>query len=471
MKLIDDLTAIVGPQNVISGAEGKRYSTDWTGKYVSNPVAIVRPGSTEDVAAIVKLAAESRTPIVPMSGNTGLTGATKSDGCIILSVERMNKIRDIRPDAGIAIVDAGVVLTNLHDAADAQDMVFPLFFGARGSAMIGGVLGTNAGGSNVVRYGNTRALCLGVEVVTPSGEVLNLMSELRKDNSGYDLKDLYIGAEGTLGIITAAVMKLFPKPKAYATAMVAMPSLEDALRLLGRLQEISGGGVEAIEYMPRAYIEEHMRKFPDARAPFETMHEVNILIEIAASAERDVTPTETGEIPISTMLEETLASMMEAGQILDAVVAQNDAQRQEMWKRREDAGEVVLDERPHVNCDIAVPIDKVSKFLERIDQAVPGIDQNAKTVSVSHLGDGNVHYTIWPTSADIDLKERLTEKVEEVALDLGGSFSAEHGVGISKLGSMSRRKDPAALTVMRQIKAAMDPLGIMNPGKVLPEDT
>ncbi len=469
MNLTEELRAIVGSSHVLTGRDTEKFAHDWTGKYHATPLAVVRPGSTDEVSRVLALAHRTGTPVVPVSGNTGLVGGTFAEGALMLSVERLNRIREIRPEARLAIVEAGVVLSSLHQAADAQGLIFPLFFGARGSAMIGGVLATNAGGSNVVRYGSTRALCLGLEVVLADGRVMDLMTELHKDNSGYDLRDLFIGSEGTLGIVTAAVMKLSPKPRAYATAMVATPDLTAALTLLNRLNSATGGAVEAFEYMPRAYIQQHMAKFPKAGAPFDAMHDVNILVEVGATAPRDAEPADDGSIPIVTYLEDTLAALMEDGGVLDAVVAQNEAQRMAMWARREQAAEVQLDRLPIILTDVALPLDRVATFITRMETELPQIDADAGVSAVAHLGDGNVHYVFWPSTGDETVHDAIMELVEDVALSLGGSFSAEHGIGLSKRPSMARRKNPVAVEVMRSIKAALDPKGILNPGKVLPE--
>ncbi len=474
--LIAQLTEILGSEYVLSGGDMDRWAHDWTGAYAATPLVVVRPADAEQVSAVLKLANQTGTPVIPVAGNTGLAGGTSTKGikdqhAILLSVERMNRIRDIRPEARVAIVEAGVVLENLHSAADACDMIFPLTFGAKGSAMIGGCLATNAGGSNVVRYGNTRDLCLGLEVVLPNGEIMNLMSELHKDNSGFNLRHLMIGSEGCLGIITAAVLKLSPKPRAYATAMVAAPSLQAALSLLNRLQSETGGAVEAFEYMPGFYVDQHIAQFPDARAPFDERYDVNILVEIGATAPRDCDMNEQGQIPLGAHLEQILGTMFEEGALLDAVVAQNEAQRQEMWARREAAAEVSLSRKPIVNNDIAVPLDQVATFLENADRRLAEIDPGAQSISVAHLGDGNVHYTVWPDPKDAQTCDRIMEMVEDEALQLGGSFSAEHGIGLSKKPSMQRRKNPAALSAMRLIKQALDPNNILNPGKVLPDAT
>ncbi|SMO87880.1 FAD/FMN-containing dehydrogenase [Thalassovita litoralis] len=466
--MIKDLTAIVGDAYVLTGSDTEKWSHDWIRKYHYSPLAVVRPATTQEVSDIVKWANRTGTPLVPISGNTGLAGGGRADGAVMLSLDRMNTIREVRDASRIAIVEAGVVLADVHAAAEQQDMIFPLTFGAKGSAMIGGVLSTNAGGSNVLRYGNTRDLVLGIEAVLPNGEIMNIMSELHKDNSGYNLKHLLIGAEGTLGIITAAVLKLHPKPKAYATAMVAAPSLPAALDLLNRLQEATGGAVEAFEYMPRHHIEAYMQIKPGAREPFDAPYDVNIMVEVGVTAPRDATPGPDGQIPVTGYLEDVLAQMFEEGTVLDAVVAQSQAQRQDMWERREAAAEIAMSRLPIVSNDIALPLDKVATFLEIMETRLPQVDPAAQPVIVAHLGDGNIHYTVWPGSQDEDVHDAIMEATEEEVLKLGGSFSAEHGIGTSKLPSMRRRKNPVALQTMKAIKAALDPNNILNPGKLLP---
>ena len=468
MSVIDQLRSAIGENYVLTGTDAAAYGVDWTGAYTSTPMAVLRPGTTADVAAILKIANETNTPVVPASGRTGLTGATMAQDALLLSVERLNEISGINVASRTATVGAGVILSNLHDAAEAHDLIFPLTLGARGSAMIGGLLSTNAGGSNVVRYGSTRGLSLGLEVVMADGRIMNLMSALHKDNSGLDLRNLVIGAEGTLGIITAAVLKLCPKPQAYATAMVAVPSLPDALNLLHRLQDETGGGVEAFEYMPRSYIDKHMQLFPDAKAPFEEAYDVNIMIEVAATDSKDAQPRADGSLPVVRALEETLGAMLEDGTVLDAVIAQNETQRREIWKRREDAGEVAFFGGVFVNTDVAVPLDQVAAFEKRLTPRIKAIDPDASEVIVAHLGDGNIHHTSYISRKDPAVMGALVEAVEDVVAELGGSFSAEHGIGVSKLETMKRRKDPVALDAMRAIKLALDPNNILNPGKVIP---
>ncbi|MDZ4311699.1 MAG: FAD-binding oxidoreductase [Cypionkella sp.] len=468
MSLLTDLTAALGASHVITGTDLERYRADWTTHYTADPVAAVRPGSTAEVALVMQIAAKHGVSVVPVSGRTGLVGGAMTTGGLMLSVERLNRIREIKAGARIAVVEAGVVLDRLHEAAEAEGLYFPLWFGARGSAMIGGVLSTNAGGSNVLRYGSTRALCLGLEVVLPDGRVLNLMSQLHKDNSGYDLKNLFIGAEGTLGVITAAVMKLVPRPRAYATATLSARSLPDALVLLNRLQVVSGGLVEAFEYMPETYMRRLAEARPDIRQPFAPRQEVNILVELGSTRPADALVDAEGVLPLAAMLETTLGEMLAEGMVLDAEIAASEAQRRAMWQRRELAAEITVARQPAIDTDICLPVDAVAVFFERIHARLPSLDPGAETLSVAHLGDGNIHFTVFGSDDSAALYDTVVEAVEDEVQALGGSFSAEHGVGLSKLASMRRRKDPLALDVMRSLKAALDPEGRMNPGKVIP---
>ncbi|MFT3689760.1 FAD-binding oxidoreductase [Paenirhodobacter sp.] len=453
--MIEALAAIVGPAHVLTGADTARWARDWTGDYQGAPLAVVRPACTAEVSAILRYAHENGLPVVPVSGNTGLNGGALGTGAIVVSVERMNRIRDIRPGARVAVVEAGVIVEALNTAAEEHGLIFPLSFGAAGSALIGGVLSTNAGGSNVIRYGNTRDLCLGLEVVLADGRVMDLMQALHKNNSGFDLRDLMIGAEGQLGIITAAIMKLSPRPAARATAMVAMEVLDPATDLLNDLQDASGNAVVAFEFMPRAFIDGHLEINPAAREPFDAPHPVNLLVELAG-------PGALGDV-----LEEVLARWMERGTVTDAVIAQNEAQRREMWARRESSAEISFRNPPVIDTDIAVPREDVARYLRDIEPRLRRVDPGCKVMSVAHLGDGNIHYNVWPT--DPALLDALRAEIDALAMEMQGTFSAEHGVGISKLAPMARYKDPVALDVMRAIKAALDPKGILNPGKTLPE--
>ena len=468
MSFIEQARALIGQTQVLTGAGMAGYATDWTGKYKGDPLCVLRPANTAEVSALMTLAFETGTPVVPIGGNTGLSGGTRAMGAALLALERLNAIRELRPASRIAIVEAGVVLEKVHAAAEAEGLAFPMTFGAKGSATIGGLMATNAGGSNVLRYGNTRALVLGLEAVLPDGRVMDLMTELHKDNSGYDLRDLLIGAEGTLGVITAAVLKLVPRPAAFATAMVALPSLDAALGLLNRLQEATGGALEAFEYMPGDYMKALAARLPQIRPALTRWHPVNVLLEIGATAPRDATPRPDGSLPIVTYLEQVLGAEMEAGRVLDAAIAASEAQRREMWAAREAAAEVMFVRPPFVVNDIALPLDKVAVFFERMKTVLPKLDPGADDLAVAHLGDGNLHYVAYLESHEPGLGTRVVEAIEEEVRRLGGSFSAEHGIGLSKRSSIARRKNPVALDVMRAVKAALDPKGIMNPGKVLP---
>ena len=454
---LNDLRALLGDAHVLTGEATARFAKDWTGKWRADPLAVVRPASTDQVSQTVRIAARHGLAVVPVGGNTGLVGGTANTGALMISLERMTAIRDLRPDAGVAVVEAGVVLSDIHDAADAHGLIFPLTFGARGSARVGGFLSTNAGGSNVVRYGSTRGLVLGLEVVLADGRVLDLMSELRKDNSGLDLRDLFIGAEGVLGIITGAVLRLLPKPRHHATALAAVRDLPSALTLLRRLQAASDGAVEAFEYMPRNYMTALATHRPDLRQPLAVQDHA-VMIDMGGLSR-----------PLGDVMEEVLAEAVEAGEVLDAMIAQNEAQRRHIWEMREVAAEITFTRLPIVDNDVALPLDGVADFIERMHAGLAGIDPQADDLIVAHLGDGNVHLTVYPTRDDAAHLDAIREMIEGVVVDLSGSISAEHGIGLSKLATMTRRKDPVALDVMRAIKAALDPDNRMNPGKVMPD--
>jgi len=296
------------------------------------------------------------------------------------------------------------------------------------------------------------------------------MSPLHKDNTGYDLRNLMIGAEGTLGIITGAMLKLVPAPRAHATALVAPASLEEALELLNRLQEESDGAVEAFEFMPGAYMESLARHRPDLKPPFSRIHGVNILVEAASASPRAATPGPDGRLPLDALLEDTLGEMLESGAVLEAFPARSESQRAHLWAIREAAAEITFTRRPIVDNDIALPLDRVAAFFARAEERLGALDPGARTISVAHLGDGNIHYAVYPARDDPGHLDAIRGMVEDVVAELGGSFSAEHGIGLSKLATMARRKDRAALDMMRAIKAAVDPHNIMNPGKLLPRE-
>ena len=458
MTLIEQLRAIVGDANVLSGTDTAGWGEEWTGYYHWSPLAVVRPASTEEVSRVMQLASATGTAVVPVGGNTSLNGGTKAEGALMLSLARMNRVREVNPATQTVTAEAGVILQTLRDLVDENGLVFPLTFGAQGSAMVGGFLSTNAGGSNVLRYGNTRMLCLGIEAVLADGRVMNTLSSLRKDNTGYDLRDLLIGAEGTLGIITAAVFKLSPRPVAYATALMSMHSLGAALRLLNRIQAGTGGAVEAFEYMPHNYMLRLAELRPDLASPIAP-GAVNIFVEAAT--------TVPGEDPTE-RLQTLLAGAMEAGDVADAVIATSEQQRRRLWQMREAAAEITFTDPLVIDTDVALPLDRLQTFLDNMAARLALIDPKAWSLVVAHLGDGNIHYSVYPGGPDEAVRAAIRAAIAEEAVALGGTFSAEHGVGLSKLPEMAAHKDSVALEVMRSIKRALDPQGILNPGKVLP---
>ncbi|MFB2531352.1 FAD-binding oxidoreductase [Paracoccus sp. p3-h83] len=451
------LGALIGADALLTGDEAAaRFGHDWTGQYRWRPAAVARPRDTDQVRAILTWANTTRTAIVPVGGHTGLNGATFADGAVMVSLDRMRRIRDIRPAAAVMVAEAGVTLHAIHEAAAPHGLAFPLTFGARGSAQVGGFLSTNAGGSNVLAHGNARALCLGLEVVLADGRLLNLQSALRKDNTGYDLRDLFIGAEGTLGIITAATLALKPAPAAHATALIGMDSPQAALEILSELRAATNGTVEAFEYMPAGYMARLTDQRPDLTPPFA--HPANILVELAGSDEAALRAT----------LEGVLERALTTGTVHDAVIAQSQAQRARLWAMREAAAEITLNRHPLVDTDIALPLDLVGDFLTAMQARLAALDPGADELVVAHLGDGNIHYTAYPSRDDAALSAAIKASVADLAVSMGGTFSAEHGIGLAKRAGMAAHKDPVALSVMAAIKAALDPLNLMNPGKLLP---
>jgi FAD/FMN-containing dehydrogenase len=466
--MLEDMAARLGAQHVLTGADAAPYGRDWTGAFVSHPMAVLRPADTAQVSAILRAAQACGQPVVPVSGNTGLSGGTMADGAVMISLERLRAIREIKPAARIARVEAGVVLSELYDAAAAQGLVFPMTFGAKGSARLGGMLSTNAGGSNVLRYGTMRDLCLGIEAVLPNGDVLDAMTELHKNNTGYDLRHLLIGAEGTLGVVTGAVLKVVPAPKARATAFIGLRSLPPALELLNALQEATGGAVEAFEYMPAVYHAAYARHAPGAVPPLSQDWPVTILAEIASPSEDAAERLADGTPRLEAQVATILSGFLESGLIADATLAQSERQRAAFWARREAAAEVTFTGRPLVIADIALPLDAQAAFLDAMEARLPGFGAGAESFPIAHLGDGNLHYVVWIDREDAALKTRITEAIEDEVARFGGTFSAEHGIGMLKRGTMARRKDPVALAAMRAIKAALDPQDLCNRGKLLP---
>jgi len=448
------------------------YLTDWTRQFSGNAIAVVRPSATEQVSRIVRLCGSAGVRIVPQGGNTGLAGGgipSPDVPSIILSLKRMNAIRHFDEAGRTVVADAGVVLEALQTYVEARDLLFPLTFGAKGSCSIGGNLATNAGGSNVVRYGNTRELCLGVEAVLPDGSVFNGLTGLRKDNTGYDLKDLLIGSEGTLGIITAAVFKLFPKPLTRVTAFLSMASVEAAIRTLNRIQDRTGQSVEAFEYIPQPVLSAVEKAFPDLKSPLEGPVETGVLLEVGSSRVSDARTDDAGSTYLATELLAVLEELMEAGDIVDAAIATSEQQRLVLWRMRESVLEAIMKYGASYHFDISLPLANISWFLQEMDAMAAEL--GFETLTIGHLGDGNLHYALvcadqnrWQT---LPLDQAKT-KAFELLTQLNGSFSAEHGIGQSKLDVMRMLKEPAQLDAMRAIKRALDPEGIMNPGRLVP---
>ncbi|MBF9036179.1 FAD-binding protein [Rhodobacterales bacterium HKCCE2091] len=468
-KLLD----VVGEHGLHTGSAGtEAYLTDWSGEFSGSAIAIVRPSTTEEVSRVVSICAASRIAITAQGGNTGLAGGSVPAGNrphVLLSLNRMKTIRSIDTVARCATVDAGVVLQTLQERVAEDGLIFPLMFGARGSCTIGGNLATNAGGSNVLRYGNARAQCLGIEAVLADGSVVSDLSGVRKDNTGYDLRDLLIGSEGTLGIITGATVRLCPAPVATATAFLSLRDVEASFEVLNRLQDVSGGLVEAFEYMPGPLVDlvcEHI----GCRQPLEVPAETGILLEIASSRPADAEVNDDGEACLDALLTEALADLMEDGAVQDAVIAGSGQHRAELWKMREAVAESLFSLDHCYIFDIALPLSEVSQFIRDSDTSVS--DAGFQPLTVAHMGDGNLHYALVPArGADwstLPLEDTKTAILENVSRR-GGSFSAEHGIGASKLSFMRRYRSQERLDAMRKIKHALDPQDILNPGKTIPQ--
>jgi FAD/FMN-containing dehydrogenase len=426
---------------------------------------VLRPDSTAEVAAIMALASETRTPIVPQGGNTGLVGgqSPRSEAEVVLSLSRMNRIRDVDPVGRTMVVEAGTILANVQAAADEAGLLFPLSLGSEGTCEIGGNLSSNAGGTAVLAYGNARDLCLGLEAVLPSGEILPGLRRLKKDNRGYDWKDLLIGAEGTLAVITAAVLKLFPKPAGREVAYVGLASPEKALRLLGRAEARAGRQLTAFELMGRRGMEFTLRHTPGARDPLAAAHPWYLLVEVSSQRWAE-DARETMEAILGAALEEDL--------IEDAAIAQSLSDAATFWNMREAMSWAQKPEGGSIKHDVSVPVARVAEFLAAADAAVLAAIPDARIVAFGHLGDGNIHYNIsQPEGADkAAFLARWTEVnaiVHGIVDGLDGSFSAEHGIGQLKRLELARTKNSVEMALMRSLKQTLDPYQILNPGKVV----
>lgn len=462
--LIDTFRAVLGGAHVLTeAADITPYCSDWRGRYRGQPLCVVRPANTEEVAAVVRACATANVAIVPQGGNTGLCGgATPIGGEVVVSLTRLNRIRALDPDNNTLIAEAGCTLASVQEAAAAAGRLFPLSLAAEGTATIGGNLATNAGGVQVLRYGNARELCLGLEVVLPDGRIWNGLRALRKDNTGYDLKHLFIGAEGTLGLITAAVLKLFSPPRSIATAWVAVPEPTAAVALLTRLREQIGGRVTAFELIGRPALELVLKHIPGSRDPLPVTSPWQVLIELA-----DTMVTDLAE-----PLQAVLAGAIDTGIVQDAALAANEAQARALWALRENISEAQKREGLSIKHDISLPVSRIPEFIMRCDAALEAAFPGVRIVCFGHLGDGNLHYNqSKPLAQDnagfIAQTADVNRIVHDLVHELGGSISAEHGLGQLKREEILRYKSAVEMDMMRAIKRALDPRGLMNPGKVL----
>ena len=466
MNLLETLRAAVGPAQVLTDGDLSAYELDWRQRYRGRALAVVRPGSTAEVAAVVKACAAFGTSLVPQGGNTGLVGGSVPDASgtqVLLNLSRLNRIRAIDAANLTMTVDAGCVLQAVQEAAAERGLLFPLSLAAEGSCTVGGNLATNAGGTQVLRYGNARELCLGLEVVTAEGEVWDSLSGLRKDNTGYDLRDLFVGSEGTLGVITAATLKLFPQPAAMSTALATLPSLQAAVDLLALAQSRLGPGLTAFEVMSAFSLELVRRHFAQLTQPLPAAP-WTVLLEQSDCE---------GQAHAQALFEALLEAALERGLIDDAAVASSQHQSQAMWHLRESIPLAQSQEGLNIKHDIALPISRVAAFVAQTDVALEQAFAGVRLVNFGHLGDGNLHYNVQApagTDAAAFLREReaaVNRLVYDAVSSFGGSISAEHGIGALKRDELAARKSPVALKLMRAIKQALDPAGRMNPGRLL----
>ncbi len=447
-------------------ADTAPFLTDWRRRWTGRALAVAQPDTAADVAGVVRWCQAQRVPIVPQGGNTGLSGGSVPDDsgrALVLSTARLNRIRAIDRANNTLVAEAGCVLQTVQQSARDAGRLFPLSLAAEGSCTIGGNLSSNAGGVAVLRYGNARELCLGLEVVTPQGELWEGLRGLRKDNTGYDLRDLYIGAEGTLGIITAAVLKLHPLPVAQVCALAAVASPDDALALLGLAQRRAGPALTAFELVSAACLDLVVKHFPACRRPFEAAHPWVVLCELS-DLESEARATQ--------VVEDLLEAALDAGLLADAVLATSLEQRKSLWALRENISEAQAAEGKNIKHDIAVPISRVAEFVRATDAAIAAAHPGVHMIVFGHLGDGNLHYNVSPppgeaAEAFLGRQDAINRITHDAVARFGGSISAEHGLGVLRRDEAARYKSPTELALMRALKAALDPDGIMNPGKVL----
>ena len=464
---LDELRALLGPENVlVEPGRVAPYLVDWRGRYTGRARAVVRPGSTADVVAIVRSCAHARVPIVPQGGNTGLVGGGTPDdsgNALVVSLQRMNRVRAVDTDNDTITVEAGCILQSVQETALANQRLFPLSLAAEGSCTIGGNLATNAGGTQVLRYGNTRDLALGLEAVLADGSVCDGLRGLRKDNAGYDLRNLLIGSEGTLGIITAATLKLFPLPRAQVTALAALPTLEAAVGLLNRARAAAGAGLTAFEVMSAVCLQRAVRELPRLRMPLPFAQPWFALLELS---------DHESEAHARSLLEALLEAAIEGGGVADAAIAQSLADSKAMWALREGIPEAHAKGGGNVKHDIALPVSAIAEFVASTNAALRQRFEWIQPSVFGHLGDGNLHYNMAthdgvPVARAFERQHEINRIVHDAVAARGGSISAEHGVGQLKREDLPRYKSPGEMAAMRAIKQALDPLGLMNPGKVL----
>jgi FAD/FMN-containing dehydrogenase len=465
--LLETLRAIVGAPNVLTEGDLSAWELDWRKRERGHALAVVRPGSTQEVAEVVKACAAVGVSMVPQGGNTGMVVGSTPDASgqqVVLSLTRMNKIRKLDGANLTITVDAGCILQTIQDACEAEGFLFPLSLAAEGSCTIGGNLGTNAGGTQVVRFGNTRELCLGLEVVTAQGDIWNGLTGLRKDNTGYDLRHLFIGSEGTLGVITGAVMKLYPMPAAQLTAMAAVPSLDAAVELLGLAHKHLSSGLTGFEVMGQFALSLVVKHFPQQRVPLWNESPYCVVLENSDNE---------SETHAREVFERLLEAAMEQGCVTDAVVAESVAQARALWHIRESIPLAQAQEGLNIKHDISIAVSAIPEFVRLADAKLESAFPGARLVNYGHLGDGNLHYNVQaPVGADAeaflqDQEKPINALVYEIVDQFGGSISAEHGIGSLKREKLEQHKSPVALGLMRSIKLALDPHNLMNPGRVL----
>jgi FAD/FMN-containing dehydrogenase len=463
-QLLARFAAIVGARHALTdAADIAPYVSEERGLYHGRSPLVLRPGAVAEVAAILRLASATATAIVPQGGNTGLVGGqTPHNGEVVLSLKRLDRIREVDPTSNTMTCEAGVVLMKAQEAAAAENRLFPLSLGAEGSCTIGGNLSTNAGGTGALAYGVARELVLGLEVVLADGRVLNNLRKLKKDNTGYDLRHLFIGAEGTLGIITAAVLKLFPRPRAVETAFIGTPSPHAALALLNLAEERAGGSVTSFELMPRVSLDWAIKHAPMCRDPLAGRHAWYVLMELSSQAREGLRAT----------LEDILATGAERGLIEDATIAESLEQTKAFWLVRHHIADTQKYEGGSIKHDVSVPVTAVPDFIAEATAAVEAMIPGCRPCPFGHLGDGNIHYNVsQPLDADraefLARWDEVNDAVFAIVAKHGGSISAEHGIGVMKRDLLPRVKDPVAFDLMRSLKRMLDPAGILNPGKVL----